>query len=177
MSARGEQREGDRRTILVADDEQDILELMAGTLRDEGHAVVTARTGEEAVALACEHHPQLILLDVAMPQVDGLEITRRLRRHRLLRDSPIILVTARTADADVARGFVAGADDYLKKPFGPGELQARVEAMLRRGRAVPPEEVAATPDDPPDSDESADLTAAAGPARGPGARPRARGHR
>ena len=119
-------------TILVADDDDDIRALVAHTLRRAGYRVVVACDGDDAVRLAAERRPDLAVLDLMMPGVDGYEIARRLREHRALRDIPIVMVTARVLDADVARGFEAGADDYIKKPFGPAELRARVRAALGR---------------------------------------------
>ena len=94
--------------------------------------MVEARDGEEALALALERVPALAVLDVMMPKLDGYEVTRRLRSDEATRRVPVILLTARVQDADVARGFEAGADDYLRKPFSPQELRARVQAILDR---------------------------------------------
>lgn len=119
-------------TILVADDEEDLRELVAYRLTRSGYAVIAARDGEEALRLAGERAPDLMVLDVMMPRLDGYELTRRVRAEDSLRAIPIILLTARSQEADVDRGFEVGADDYLKKPFNPDELVARVRAVLGR---------------------------------------------
>ncbi len=119
-------------TILVADDEADILALIAFRLEQSGYTVVTASDGEQAVAKALEVIPDLAILDVMMPKLDGYNVTKRLREHAATSRIPIILLTARVQEADVERGFEVGADDYIKKPFSPRELQARVESMLGR---------------------------------------------
>jgi DNA-binding response OmpR family regulator len=118
--------------VLVADDDADILALVTFRLERIGYAVVAANDGEEALRLALEHRPDLAVLDVMMPKLDGYEVTSRLRQREETRDVPVILLTARVQEADVARGFEAGADDYVKKPFSPQELGARVQAILGR---------------------------------------------
>lgn len=118
--------------ILVAEDEDDIRELISYRLTRSGYDVVEARDGEEALRLALEHVPDLAVLDVMMPKLDGYELTRRLRAEEPTSRMPIIILTARTQEADVSQGFEAGADDYLKKPFSPDELVARVRAVLGR---------------------------------------------
>lgn len=119
-------------TVLVADDEEDIRELVVYRLSRAGYTVLEASDGEEAVRVAVEHVPDLAVLDVMMPKLDGYEVTRRLRETEATRLIPVILLTARGQEADVNRGFDAGADDYLKKPFDPDELVARVRAVLGR---------------------------------------------
>ncbi len=123
---------GDRLVILVADDDDDIRQLVAYRMEKAGYEVVQARDGEEAVALAAEHLPALAILDVMMPKADGYEVTRRLRDREETSRIPIILLTARAQEADVQRGFDAGADDYIRKPFSPQELRSRVQAILGR---------------------------------------------
>jgi DNA-binding response OmpR family regulator len=91
---------------------------------------VRANDGEEALRFALEQRPDLAVLDVMMPKLNGYDVTRELRRHEQTRSIPVILLTARAREADVTRGFEAGADDYLKKPFSPQELRARVQAIL-----------------------------------------------
>ena len=118
--------------ILVADDDDDIRALVTFRLERAGYDVIPAADGEEAFVLACERRPDLIVLDVMMPRADGLEVTRRLRAREDTNRIPIILLTARARESDVATGFDAGADDYLKKPFSPQELHVRVRAMLGR---------------------------------------------
>jgi DNA-binding response OmpR family regulator len=119
-------------TILVADDEPDVLELVGYRLSRSGFTVVEARDGEEALARALDQVPDLAVLDVMMPKLDGYELTRRLRAADATRRVPVILLTARAQESDSATGFEAGADDYLRKPFNPDELVARVRAVLGR---------------------------------------------
>jgi two-component system, OmpR family, alkaline phosphatase synthesis response regulator PhoP len=119
-------------TILVADDEEDLRELVSYRLTRSGYDVIDAQDGEEAFRLASEHVPDLMVLDVMMPRLDGYELTRRVRAEESLRAVPVILLTARSQETDVSRGFEVGADDYLKKPFNPDELVARVRAVLAR---------------------------------------------
>ena len=118
--------------ILAADDDDDILQLVVFRLERSGYTVLQAHDGEEALALAAEHRPDLAVLDVMMPKMDGFEVTRRLRSDPATSRMPIIMLTARVQDADVQEGFDAGADDYLRKPFSPQELRARVQAILGR---------------------------------------------
>jgi DNA-binding response OmpR family regulator len=118
--------------VLAADDDEDILALVTFRLERSGYVVLQARDGEEALELARERTPDLAVLDVMMPKIDGLELTRRLRAEEKTSRMPIILLTARAQDTDVQQGFEAGADDYIRKPFSPRELKARVEAMLGR---------------------------------------------
>jgi DNA-binding response OmpR family regulator len=119
-------------TILVADDEEDLRELVSYRLSRSGYEVVEAVDGQEAFELATERTPDLMVLDVMMPRLDGYELTRRVREQDSLRSVPVILLTARSQETDVGRGFDVGADDYLKKPFNPDELVARVRAVLGR---------------------------------------------
>jgi DNA-binding response OmpR family regulator len=118
--------------VLAADDDEDILELVAFRLERSGYTVLRAKDGEEALRVALEAKPDLAVLDVMMPKLDGFELTRRLRAEDATSRMPIILLTARSQDADVQAGFDAGADDYLRKPFSPQELRARVQAILGR---------------------------------------------
>ncbi len=115
--------------VLVADDEPRITKLVSIALTAEGFRVVTANGGEEALAKAEEVRPDLVLLDIVMPGLDGIEVMRRLRE---LRPVPVILISARTSTADKAKGLDLGADDYVAKPFHPDELAARVRAVIRR---------------------------------------------
>jgi DNA-binding response OmpR family regulator len=120
-------------TILVADDKEDVRELVAYRLMRSGYHVIGAGDGLEAFELASEQSPDLMVLDVMMPRLDGYELTRRVRAEESLRSIPVILLTARSQETDVGgRGFEVGADDYLKKPFNPNELVARVRAVLGR---------------------------------------------
>ena len=124
--------DGARKLVLVADDDPDILDLVTFRLDRAGYEVVQARDGQEALDAALERTPDLCVLDVMMPRLDGYEVTRRLRQESATRSVPIILLTARAQEADVQRGFESGATDYVKKPFSPQELRARVEALLAR---------------------------------------------
>ena len=118
--------------VLVADDDPDILHLVAFRLERAGYEVITASDGERALALAHERKPALAILDVMMPKLNGYDVTRQLRADESTSRIPVILLTARVQESDVARGFEAGADDYIKKPFSPQELRARVQAILGR---------------------------------------------
>jgi DNA-binding response OmpR family regulator len=119
-----------RPLVLVADDDEDILTLVAFRLERSGCDVVKARNGDEALRLAGELVPDLTVLDVMMPGLDGYEVTRALRRADRTREMPVILLTARAEEADVARGMAAGADDYVRKPFDAKDLRERVERLL-----------------------------------------------
>ena len=118
--------------IVVADDEEDILELVALGLERVGYVVHRAADGEQALALMQEHRPDVAILDVAMPKLDGFELTRRLRNDPATSEIKIVLLTARVQEADVDAGLAAGAHDYVTKPFSPQELQDRVAALLQR---------------------------------------------
>lgn len=122
----------ERPLVLVADDDADILSLIVLRLERAGYEAVAARDGEEALRLALDRSPSLAVLDVMMPKVDGYEVTRRLRQNAITSRMPVILLTARVQETDIARGFEVGADEYIKKPFSPRDLQARVEAVLGR---------------------------------------------
>jgi DNA-binding response OmpR family regulator len=122
----------DKPLVLVAEDDADILALVAYRLERAGYDVLTATNGEEAADLAASECPDLAVLDVMMPRLDGYGVTRRIREDESTSGIPVILLTARVQEADVARGFEAGADDYIKKPFSPQELRARVQAVLGR---------------------------------------------
>ena len=121
-----------RPLVLVADDDELIRELVQFRLERSGYDVVVAADGEEALRLAAERTPDLAVLDVMMPRVNGYDVVRRLRADAATRGVKVILLTARAREADVAQGFGAGADDYLTKPFSPQELRARVGAVLGR---------------------------------------------
>ena len=119
---------GDKR-ILIVDDDVTLLKVLQITLEKEGYTISLATRGEEGLRLAYTEHPDLVVLDVMMPTLDGWEVCRRLRQ---MSDVPIIMLTARSLETDIIRGLGLGADDYLPKPFGVGELKARIEALLRR---------------------------------------------
>jgi DNA-binding response OmpR family regulator len=116
--------------VVVADDEADILELVAIGLERTGYQVYRAGDGEQALALIHEHKPDVAILDVAMPKLNGFELTRRLRNDPATREIKVLLLTARVQEADVEAGFAAGAHDYVTKPFSPHELEDRVAALL-----------------------------------------------
>ena len=118
--------------ILIVEDEADLVTLLRYNLEKEGFRVLSAGDGEEALLVATEQVPNLILLDWMLPLVSGLEVCRQLRRNPRTRDIPIIMLTARGEEADKVRGLNSGADDYVAKPFSPGELVARIRAVLRR---------------------------------------------
>ena len=118
--------------ILLVEDEEALVTLLRYNLEGEGFRLAHAADGEEALVLAREETPDLILLDWMLPLMSGLEVCRQLRRAPDTRDTPIILLTARGEEADKVRGLDSGADDYITKPFSPGELIARIKAVLRR---------------------------------------------
>jgi DNA-binding response OmpR family regulator len=120
-----------RPVVLAADDDKDILELVAFRLGRSGYDVLQARDGEEAWQISQEHKLDIAVLDVGMPKLDGLELTRRLRAQESTSRLPIILLTAWVQESDIEQGFAAGANDYIRKPFSPMELVARVQAALR----------------------------------------------
>jgi DNA-binding response OmpR family regulator len=119
----------ERGTILVVDDEPNIADLVELYLRRDGYRVVKAASGEEVVAAVTSHRPRLVVLDVGLPDIDGLEVCRRLRQTSSI---PVIFLTARDTEIDRVLGLELGADDYVTKPFSPPELVARVKAVLRR---------------------------------------------
>ena len=121
---------GDGRLVLVADDDEDILVLVRTVLERAGYEVVAARNGAEAVTAAQQRRPDLAVLDVSMPELDGLEVLRRLRADASTSDVPVLLLSARVQEDDVARGFATGANAYVQKPFSPRELSDRVSALL-----------------------------------------------
>jgi DNA-binding response OmpR family regulator len=119
-----------RPLVLVADDDPDILALVRFRLERDGYKVLSAPDGEAAVGLALTRPPDLALLDVMMPRLDGYDVTRRLRAHGPTATIPIILLTARVQELDLVRGLEAGANDYVTKPFSPQALAERVQAVL-----------------------------------------------
>lgn len=123
-------------TILVVDDERKIRDLVRSYLEADGYSVVTADTGQGALELAMRVHPDVIVLDLMLPDLSGEEVTRSLRETS---DVPILMLTAKAAEDDRVTGLRLGADDYLVKPFSPRELAARIEAILRRTRGARPE--------------------------------------
>ncbi len=121
-----------RGTVLVIDDEEDLIELVRYNLEKDGFSVKGAADGETGLALAAAEHPDLIVLDVMLPGMDGLEVCRRLRSEPRTARIPMIMLSARGAESDRIVGLELGADDYVTKPFSPRELAARVKAQLRR---------------------------------------------
>lgn len=117
--------------ILIADDNKDITDILTVYVKKEGYEPIVARTGLEAERMFDEYHPQGVLLDVMMPQKDGYEVCKNIRRKSSV---PIILITARGEDFDKIMGLDIGADDYIVKPFSPSEVMARLRAVLRRIR-------------------------------------------
>ncbi|OEU79000.1 MAG: DNA-binding response regulator [Desulfobacterales bacterium S5133MH4] len=118
--------------ILVVDDEEDILELVRFNLSREGYEVSRATSGEEALRLVRSEMPGLIVLDLMLPGIDGLEVTRCLKNEHNTKNTPIVMLTAKGEEADIVTGLELGADDYITKPFSPRILVARVKAVLRR---------------------------------------------
>jgi two-component system, OmpR family, phosphate regulon response regulator PhoB len=119
-------------TILVVDDEPDIVELIVYNLQEGGYRVLSATDGARALDLAKSHLPDLLVLDVMMPEINGIEVVRRLRSQSETSSLPIIMLTARSQEADELEGLGAGADDYITKPFSMQVLMARIEALTRR---------------------------------------------
>ena len=123
--------------ILVVDDEPDILELVQYNLTREHYDVVCVESGEEALTQVSATPPDLIILDLMLPGVDGLEVCRTLKRHPHTALIPVVMLTARGEEADIVAGLELGADDYLTKPFSPRVLLARIRAVLRRQHSEP----------------------------------------
>jgi DNA-binding response OmpR family regulator len=119
---------------MLADDEQRVRDMVAFKLEATGHQVVPARDGGEAISLATTEHPDLIILDVMMPILDGFEVLRRLKADPALHDIPVIILSAKGREQDVMTGLRGGAVDYIVKPFSLKELTARVEIALRKRR-------------------------------------------
>jgi two-component system phosphate regulon response regulator PhoB len=119
-------------TLLVIEDDPDIVELLRYNLEREGYRVLVATDGERGLAESARNQPELILLDLMLPGLDGLEVCRRLRTQDGTRGIPVLMLTAKSEESDVVTGLELGADDYLTKPFSPRELLARVRALLRR---------------------------------------------
>jgi two-component system alkaline phosphatase synthesis response regulator PhoP len=126
--------------ILVVDDEEDILELVRFNLAREGYDLVCTTSGEEALEIARKKHPDLLILDLMLPGIDGLEVTKILKNDVKTKDIPIIMLTAKGEEADIVTGLELGADDYVTKPFSPRILVARVRAALRRKVKDSPED-------------------------------------
>jgi len=121
-----------REKILIVDDEKDIIKMLDYNLKKEGFRIVVARDGEEAVDLAKKEYPDIIILDIMLPGMDGLEACKILKSEVKTASIPIIMLTAKTQETDKVVGLELGADDYVTKPFSPRELIARIKAVLRR---------------------------------------------
>ena len=128
--------------ILVVDDEEDIIELLRFNLSREGYQVSSAASGEDALTLVRSEIPNLLLLDLMLPGIDGLEVARRLKNNSNTMKIPIVMLTAKGEEPDIVTGLELGADDYVTKPFSPRVLVARVKAVLRRKVMDLPEETA-----------------------------------
>jgi DNA-binding response OmpR family regulator len=121
-----------KETILIVDDEEDIVELIKYNLKNEGYAILTALTGEQAIKEARQSRPDLIVLDLMLPGIDGLEVTRHLKNNDKTNHIPIVMLTAKGEESDIVIGLEMGANDYISKPFSPKVLIARIRAILRR---------------------------------------------
>jgi two-component system phosphate regulon response regulator PhoB len=124
-------------SILVVEDEEDIRELIRYNLSKNGFEVLCAASGEEGLALAGEAKPSLIVLDIMLPGIDGLQVCKTLKSDPELRSIPIVMVSARGEEEDVVLGLELGADDYVTNPFSPSVLLARIRSVIRRGQAAP----------------------------------------
>ncbi|TVY10804.1 response regulator transcription factor [Paenibacillus cremeus] len=116
-------------TILLVDDEAEIIELISLYLKKEGYEVLCSSNGAEALEMVAEHRPDLVILDISLPGMDGIEVCRQLRKSY---STPILFLSCKSEDMDIILGFSIGGDDYITKPFSPGQLVARVKAHLRR---------------------------------------------
>lgn len=121
-----------RKKIIVVEDEVDILELLQFNLSREGFKVTTSRDGEDGLQKIRKEAPDLVILDLMLPSIDGIEVCRRMKADPVCRNIPVIILTAKSEESDVILGLGVGADDYITKPFSPKELVARVRAVLRR---------------------------------------------
>jgi len=118
--------------ILIVEDEKDIIKMIEYNLKKEGFKVIDARDGEDALDLSLREHPDIILLDLMLPGIDGLEVCKTLKKESKTSSIPIIMLTAKSQESDKVVGLELGADDYITKPFSPRELIARIKAVLRR---------------------------------------------
>lgn len=121
-------------TICIVEDEEDIREILEIQLKREGYATISAETGEEGLRLIREQKPELVLLDLMLPGMDGFDVCRALRSEKRTREIPVIMLTARGEEADIVTGLEIGADDYVTKPFSPRVVTSRVKSVLRRGQ-------------------------------------------
>src|SRR5438552_8047353 len=126
----------DKKRVLIVEDEEGLIEGLEHNFKFEGYDVLTARNGTEGLKLALKQKPDIVVLDIMLPEKDGFTVLKELRqRHR---DMPVLVLTARNFEADVLKGFDLGADDYLSKPFGVKELLARVKRLVERGTGAVP---------------------------------------
>lgn len=125
-----------KETILIVDDERDLLDLIEYNLEKEGYGVLKAENGQEGIRLAKKHHPDLIILDVMMPKMNGIEVIRELKYDRDLKFKPVIFLTARSDEKTELEGLELGADDYLAKPISTAKLLSRIKTVLRRVAAA-----------------------------------------
>ena len=116
--------------VLVIDDDPFIVRLIRAKIEQLGHEVITAADGEDGITAAIEADPDLVLLDLMMPRINGLEVCHALREKETVRHIPIVMLTGKGQEQDIEQGFAAGATEYLVKPFSPRELQARVRALI-----------------------------------------------
>ncbi len=123
-----------KETVLIVEDEKDIVKMLEYNLKKEGFKTLSARDGETAIESARKNCPDIILLDLMLPKMDGLEVCRALKEEKKTAGIPIIMLTAKAQGTDKIVGLELGADDYVTKPFSPGELIARIKAVLRRGK-------------------------------------------
>ncbi len=121
-----------KETILIVDDEEDIIELIKYNLKNEGYSILTALTGEQAIKIAKQSLPDLMVLDLMLPGIDGFEVTKYLKNNEQTRDMPIVMLTAKGEESDIVTGLELGANDYISKPFSPKVLVARIRAIFRR---------------------------------------------
>ncbi|MCC6680174.1 MAG: response regulator transcription factor [Phycisphaeraceae bacterium] len=126
----------DGQSLLIVEDEPDLLELLRFNLDREGFEVHTAETGEDGLKLLRRARPNLMVLDLMLPGMDGLEVCRQVRQDAALKDTSIIMLTAKGEESDIVRGLEMGADDYVTKPFSPRVLVARIQSVLRRVKSV-----------------------------------------
>ena len=140
--------------ILVVDDEEDILELVRFNLAREGYSVICTTSGEETLRIARKEHPDLIVLDLMLPGIDGLDVAKVLKSDPKTKDISIVMLTAKGEEPDIVTGLELGADDYVTKPFSPRILVARVRAVLRRkGKEEPTDEQEAVPENKPEESQ------------------------
>jgi two-component system alkaline phosphatase synthesis response regulator PhoP len=121
-----------KETLLIVEDEKDIVKMLEYNLKKEGFKVLSSRDGEDALDSAARHHPDLVILDLMLPGIDGLEVCKRLKADAKTAAIPVIMLTAKSRESDKIVGLELGADDYVTKPFSPRELIARIKAVLRR---------------------------------------------